>query len=53
MSLDNEENKFNSKSLEFDIYDGLLSFANGEENIQSLDFMMDFNMGVLDRKSVV
>ena len=24
-----------------------LSFANGEENIQSLDFMMDFNMGVL------
>ena len=48
MSLANKkENKFNNKSLEFDIYDGLLSFANGEENIQSLDFMMDFNMGVL------
>ena len=49
--MDNEENKFNSKSLEFDIHDGLLSFANGEENMQSLDFMMDFmmnfNMGVL------
>ena len=46
MSLANKkENKFNNKSLEFDIYDGLLSFANGEENIQSLDFMMDFQYG--------
>ena len=48
MSLANkDENKFNNKSLEFNIYDGLFPFANGEENIQSLDFMMDFNIGVL------
>ena len=39
--------KLNNKSLAFDIYDGLLSFTNGEENIQSSDFMMDFNMGEL------
>nr|POE83851.1 transcription factor myb6 [Quercus suber] len=37
----------NNKSLEFDMYHGLSSFANGSENIQSSDFMMDFNMGEL------
>ncbi|XP_050261641.1 transcription factor MYB1-like [Quercus robur] len=39
------DHTFNDKSLEFDMYHGLSSFANGSENIQSSDFMMDFNMG--------
>ncbi|KAK7819348.1 hypothetical protein CFP56_040416 [Quercus suber] len=41
------DHTFNNKSLEFDMYHGLSSFANGSEIIQSSDFMMDFNMGEL------
>nr|POE62498.1 transcription factor myb6 [Quercus suber] len=41
------DHTYNNKSLEFDMYHGLSSFANGSENIQSSDFMMDFNMGEL------
>ena len=39
------DHTFNNKSFEFDMYHGLSSFDNGSENIQSSDFMMDFNMG--------
>ncbi|KAL4613726.1 hypothetical protein ACB092_07G001200 [Castanea dentata] len=38
------DHTFNDKSFEFDMYHGLSSFANGSDNIQSSDFMIDFNM---------